>query len=137
MISYQFIKYIYELKNKMKYIKIIKQHKKNKFTIKDGIVKFTIDLKNLNCQICNKIKKCSLKKCEHIYYILLYHLKLDIYKLLNFLSSSIENECIICMRRLQHTKTIYQCLDCGKFYHHKCINKCNAKYCMNCFTPFN
>ena len=46
-----------------------KDFKKHKFTLKEGFITFTVDLKNINCSMCNTkdLNICSLKKCSHIY----------------------------------------------------------------------
>lgn len=116
-----------------------KDFKKHKFTLKEGFITFTVDLKNINCSMCNTkdLNICSLKKCSHIYRLFneLYNVpndKLHFLWLNDNYKSILEKkemtitdndiECPICYEDATIKKNIH-CLDCGKFYHVKCLEK--------------
>ena len=54
---------------------INKKKNKNKFKIKDGIITLEIklDTNNIICNWCYNPKLCSLRKCRHVYFLLLNH----------------------------------------------------------------
>tara|TARA_B100000927_G_C16285980_1_gene397499 strand:+ start:242 stop:727 length:486 start_codon:yes stop_codon:yes gene_type:complete len=126
--------------------------KKHKFSLKQGIINFKIDLKNGICPICPKINICSLKKCAHLYKIfeevynvpfekLQYLWTNDNYKkVLNkeemiILDNDIE--CPICLEdagKIGYDRhKVIHCLDCGKFAHSKCLIKSNRGIkCLIC-----
>ena len=134
------------------------KHNKNKyvFGIKDGIITFTLNIKDFKCSLCKKPQQCSLVKCKHIYYILIKILKLTPKELMFVgINNNIENiiihkkieiknedlECPICIDNvfqynIPNWKRIH-CLNCGKFYHRNCclklVNKTKGWNCINCY----
>ena len=115
---------------------------------------FIVDLKNNNCSLCNNVSTCSLKKCIHIYKLYCEVYNVDINKLqflwINDNFKKIKNneeiiiqpndiECPICLddaglEGYNESKVIH-CLDCGKFYHNKCLEK--NKKGMKCLVCTN
>lgn len=152
--SIQLYNYINSISKNIKSIKIQGKNK-NIFRIKDGYFSFTIDLlKDKKCIMCkNKINNCSLKKCKHLYAILLNSLKvpLDDISFL-FLNNNLEKvvnrdeiiikeedfECPVCLENTSNDQynKLFQCLNCSKFYHSKCIRKCNTNKCLMCKSEF-
>ena len=129
-----------------------KHKKKHKYSIKKGFINFNINLINPDCPFCDKSSTCSLKKCIHIYkiYNTVYNVPRDklvflwindnYLKVLNNEKMVIlpdDIECPICLENAGFNnyiknKTIH-CLDCGKFYHTKCLDKTKkGKVCLIC-----
>ena len=135
------------------HFKIKRNKNKYLFGVKDGIVSFRVNLEDFSCNLCKQGKQCSLKKCKHIYYVLLKVLKLTPLELMfvgmnNNIKNIIEKkeleikeedlECPICIDNmfqynLPHHKRLH-CLNCGKFYHRKCYLKLKDNKCVNCFN---
>ena len=143
------------------YIKNKKKKKNNNtFKIKDGIITLEVKLnsENIICNWCQNPKKCSLKKCKHIYFILLEHFELSLDEICmlfkddnwtNFfndntiLPTSYQNEeCGICLDEIEQNgyvnfKKICQCLDCGNFSHSKCLKQIKKDHCLYCYKDNN
>ena len=153
-ISNEFYEYINKLNfTRISHYKLKRNKKKYLFGIKDGIFNFKVNLKNFSCSLCKNNKQCSLKKCKHIYYILMKIYKLTPIELMfiginNNIENVIENkeikiteedlECPICIDNmfqynLPNNKRLH-CLNCGKFYHTKCYRKLKDNKCVNCFN---
>ena len=141
---------------------ILKQNKSNTvFTMKEGFVKFVVDIKKLSCTFCKEVKECSLKKCKHIYFIYSNVYNVD-YHDLQFLwvndnykriikseEIKLEDEdtcCMVCLEDASNKNInfdkIKHCLDCGKFYHLKCLknikkenNEIKCLMCTNNWKP--
>ena len=131
-----------------------KDFKKLKFKIKEGFTTFIVDLKKNECSFCNKVSSCSLKKCIHIYKLYYELYQLDINELqflwVNDNDKKVKNkedmvilsddiECPICFddagtKGYNKLKVIH-CLDCGKFYHNKCLEK--SKKGIKCLVCTN
>ena len=128
---------------KKRYTKIINNKPiSTRYHIKDGFINFDINLKDPKCIICKDVPLCSLKKCKHL--IKLYDLQFiwmnnNTNNLLEGGSLEIKEtdlECPICLDivNLNHSlDKINHCLDCGKFYHRKCMIKAKANKCLNCY----
>jgi hypothetical protein len=147
--SYQFYNYFNSIKKPLNVIKINK--KKHIYYLKEGIINFSVKLKQLDCQLCSKKKECDLKKCNHIYQLFNEYYNIDEY-LLQFLfindnyKKALKNEelnidekdleCPICLENTEIIKRpnnkIINCLNCNKFYHNKCLNKTNKNICYIC-----
>ena len=148
--SKEFVDYINGFKDNS--IIIRENSKKHKFKLKEGIITFDIDLKNINCVMCKNVNTCSLKKCIHIYkiYEKVYKVPFNNLQFLwtnnNYLKvlkgedmEILPNdiECPICLddvgtQNYNYNKIIH-CLDCGKFYHKLCLSKSNKGIvCLNC-----
>tara|TARA_B100001287_G_C22538729_1_gene461047 strand:- start:374 stop:856 length:483 start_codon:yes stop_codon:yes gene_type:complete len=140
--------------NDMKMNLLILKTNKNKtiYTMKEGFFKFTVDIKNLKCSYCNEVKKCSLKKCKHLYYIFKNIYNINTHKLQFLWMNDNHNNvikgkelvfeeddinCPICLEdasseNINFNKVIH-CLDCGKFYHKDCLKKAKGEYvCLIC-----
>ena len=129
-----------------------KNNKKHIYRIKDGILHFDIDLKKAECSMCKNVKTCNLKKCVHIYKLFqnIYSVPYNYLQFLwindNYLKvlkneeiiiQSSDTECSICLEDAgldgYNENKIKHCLDCGRFYHYKCLSKANIdKECLNC-----
>ena len=139
---------------------INKKKNKNKFKIKDGIITLEIklDTNNIICNWCSNPKLCSLRKCRHVYFLLLNHFNLNLNQIAllwrennwekfiqnnSNLPKSYQNEdCGICLDEIEKNnyidfKKIYQCLDCGNFSHHKCLKQINKDHCIFCYKENN
>lgn len=141
---------------KKRYTKIINnQPISTRYHIKDGFINFDINLKDPKCIICKDVPLCGLKKCKHL--IKLYQSVFDLsdYDLqFIWMNNNTNNllegkpieikeadlECPICLDIVNlNTKNSYSldkinhCLDCGKFYHRKCMIKAKANKCLNCY----
>ena len=147
--SYQFYEYYNSIKKPLNIIKINK--KKHIYFLKEGIINFSVKLKQLDCQLCSKKKECDLKKCNHIYQLFNQYYNINEY-LLQFLfindnyKKALKNEeliieekdleCPICLENTEiinkPDNKIINCLNCNKFYHRKCLNKTNKKICYIC-----
>jgi hypothetical protein len=163
--SIQLVSYLKGIYPKFKGLSIVennrkkKKSKKNEYMIRDGYLTMNIKFQKdgVNCIICKDKKNCSLKKCHHVYFILIEHLKLNINQLSLLwqennwdllLGNEIPNqdyddiECGICLDEIkQYGKVkfnnIYQCLECGSFSHTKCLSRINKDHCLFCYTPNN
>ena len=132
---------------------ILKSNKtKTIFRIKQHYYIFNVDLKNIKCDWCKDLPLCNLKKCYHI-----YHLYEKIYKISPFdleflwkndnylkvivgediLFDEKDTECMICLEDTfpDYTK-LYCCLNCGTYYHIKCLRKMKKSKCLNCCNDF-
>ena len=132
-----------------------KKKDKNIFKLKEGYVNFFVKFEEnkIECNFCNNPKICSLRKCRHVYFILINHFKLDIYNLTllwrndnwkQFLNEGklfddfSEEECGVCLDEIEKNnkidfKNIYQCLDCGNFSHQKCLKRLKEDHCLYCY----
>lgn len=136
-------------------------HKKNNYYIRDGIINYNIDTKNLTCP-------CSNNLCEHIIYFLTDVIGININNLyfynkfkkelsnyleeskdITFINNKIneyinsECDCIICFCPIIDTKynNIYvECNNCNNFCHKYCFDLYKSKngiinntciYCKN------
>lgn len=153
-ISKEFNDYLNNLNfAKISHYKLKRNKNKYLFGIKDGIFNFKVNLKIFSCCLCKDHNQCSLKKCKHIYYILIKIFKLKPVELMfiginNNIENVIENkeikineedlECPICIENIFECNLPYykklQCLNCGKFYHSKCYRKLKDNKCVNCFN---
>jgi hypothetical protein len=132
------------------------KNKKNTFTLKDGIIKLKISFfkDKIECNWCTNPKLCSLKKCKHIYFLLINHYKLSIDELCLLWrdnnweiffedkqkkpNSYLNEDCGICLEEIEQNNyvnftKIYQCLDCSNFTHHKCLKQINKDHCIFCY----
>ena len=142
--------------------KILKKNKKNTvYTMAEGIgmfqMKFNVNVKELSCTMCKSVKECSLKKCRHLYYIFYndygvqkYDLQFlwinDNYKRVlegeKMIFEEDDLNCPVCLDDstscfLDFNK-ITHCLDCGKFYHTKCLKEaCKNKNEVKCLICTN
>ena len=143
--------------------KILKKNKnKTIYTLSEGMgmfqMKFIVNIKELSCTMCSKsVKECSLKKCKHIYYIFLHEYNISKHNLQflwindNYLKVIDKKEmifededinCPICLddstsHNIDFNKIIH-CLDCGKFYHTKCLKAaCKDKKEIKCLICTN
>ena len=136
-----------------------RKDKKNIFKLKEGFIKFQVEFKkdSINCNLCKNPKLCSLKKCRHVYFLLINHFKLDIYQMSLlwkdgnwekfYENHEIEDdytkeECGVCLDEIEKNgkirfDSIYQCLDCGNFSHHKCLRKVKEDHCLFCYKSSN
>ena len=126
------------------------------FKIKEGLVTFNVNLKNIDCSFCEKVKFCNLKKCIHIYKIYheIYGIPINMLQFLwtnnNYLRvlndekmivKDIDTECLICLEDAGYTdynpyKAIH-CLDCGIFTHRKCLERSDKGIvCLNCLNDW-
>ena len=154
-----YVNTFYNSLNKMQLI-VNKKNKKNLYKIKDGIISLEIKLANnqIKCNWCSDKKLCSLRKCKHIYFLLIKIFKLSLdeicllwrdnnwekfFKDNNDLPQSYQNEdCGICLEEIEQNgyvnfKKIYQCLDCGNFSHTKCLKQINKDHCIFCYKDNN
>lgn len=138
----------------------INKKKKNIFKIKEGIMNLIVTMKadNITCTWCHNPKQCSLKKCKHIYFVLMKHFDLSLdeicllfrndswgkfFKDNTDLPKSYQDEdCGICLEEIEQNnyinfKKIYQCLDCGNFSHNKCLKQINKDHCIFCYKDNN
>ncbi len=156
---YSYLDSIYSKLNKLSLVTTKKKTKKHDYIIKDGIIQMKVkfDEKGINCMMCKNPSMCNLRKCHHVYFILIKILKIKISQLTllwkddnweNFIKNNIINEdfsneeCGICLEEIEQNgkinfSKIYQCLDCGCFVHNKCINKAKEKHCLFCYSPFD
>lgn len=141
---------------KKKFIKTINnQQISTKYHIKDGYINFDINLKEPKCRICKDVPFCSLKKCKHliklyqnVFNLSNYHLQFiwmnnNTTNLINGKPIEIKEadlECPICLdsvdlntNNIYNLDKIYHCLDCGKFYHKKCMIMAKSNKCLNCY----
>lgn len=160
--SNQLITYLNSIYSKMDTLKHIpnkKKLKKHNYTLKDGIIQMSVRFNNAGvyCIMCENPKNCDLKKCYHVYYILINILKLNIDQLTllwrdnnwkNFIidinkanNDYTKEECGICLENIENNQQIifsklFQCLDCGCFSHIKCLSQAKDKHCLFCYTSF-
>ena len=157
--SQQLYNYFKNIENKLNSISLIqsKKNKKNTFYLKDGIFKLFVKFNknNIDCQMCKNPKLCSLKKCHHIYYVLIHIYKLDLkqisliwkddnwekfinQEIIDFNNKWNEEECGICLDEIITKKfnyyDIYQCLECGNLMHNKCLRKTEENHCLFCYS---
>jgi len=146
--SEQFLKYYKSIKKNFYIIK--KNNNKKIYKIRDGRIVFSVDLKNIKCGLCDNTSLCELKKCNHIYQLFNTEFNVPEEKL-EFLWKNDNHarvldgeeivlkeedlDCVICLEFV-FDKNSYKkricCLNCGKYYHHKCLNRCNKFECLNC-----
>lgn len=130
------------------YREISIQKKKKKYLIKDGIMSFEYDLFK-PCKMCEKTKECSLKKCVHFYAVLQY-LNIPFEQMMfigindnlhnifnnNFTVHDSDMECVVCLDECWNSSMsinkVYQCLNCSKFLHTKCIARGKLTKCPMC-----
>ena len=142
------------------FVKTNKKKGKNIYKIKDGIVTVQIKLtaNNIICNWCQNPKQCSLKKCKHIYFLLMKHFDLSLNEICllwrndnwttffndnsNLPKSYKDEDCGICLEEIEQDsyvnfKKFNQCLDCGNFTHHKCLKQINKNHCIFCYKDNN
>jgi hypothetical protein len=125
--------------------------KKNMYTVKDGIISFTVDLNSINnpCKLCCNYQECNIRRCTHYFSVLQYigipeytisliGIDHNIIHLINNEELSVQDkdvECCICLDTcwdFYGNSKIYQCLYCSKFYHTKCFEKTKSVLCLHC-----
>lgn len=136
----------------------IKKNKKKCF-IQDGIIKYTLFLKEFPKCICMKDNQF----CKHLKYYFSEVIGLERWKIemldINYIKEKInkenlqyayitdlcldylkENDCGICLEALEIDR-IYKCLTCKKIVHYHCfkswVNKNKKKNCIYCNTEIN
>ena len=149
--SNELYNYIDSIWKSISRLKILKK-KKTKYFIKDGMINFSLDLLNdTHCVMCkSKINDCSLKKCHHIYYLLIKIYKLNIEDLTfifknnniknicnkKFLIEDEDKSCPICLEDCLENRinynSLYQCLNCSQLFHKKCLKKYHSEKCPMC-----
>jgi hypothetical protein len=124
---------------------------KNKYVVKDGLIKFNVSIDPIRCQ-CHK--NDAKFYCEHIIYVLRHEFKLsdfvikyfhvldDQSKILNNNKSLTDliktkfrsDNCGFCLCPLMDDFRLCECKFCSKFVHEKCLEQWlkNNKECIYC-----